>query len=77
MKTFKVQVTMKVADMWIEDGFGPAFKGDVPRFTEQIEEALRYQLLTSATESEFRVSVKLINHPDFKLVADLQGYKNT
>ena len=77
MKTFKLEITLKVADCWIEDGFGPHSKQDIARFNEQIEEALRYQLLTSATSSEFKVSVKLIDHPDFKSVSELQGYSST
>lgn len=77
MKKFKFEIEMKVADMWVEDGFGPHCRKDVSRFTEQIEEALREQLLTFSTTSEFKISVKLVEHPGFSVVGELQGYSSS
>jgi hypothetical protein len=75
MKTFKFEVTMKVADCWVEDGFGAKSKADEKRLADQVKDALENQLLTWANlTTEFNVSVKVTKHPDHNAVAKLQGY---
>lgn len=75
MKLFKFEVTMKVADCWIEDGFGARSKADEKRLAAQVKEAIEQQLLTAANlTTEFNVSVKVVKHPKHSVVAELQGY---
>jgi hypothetical protein len=77
MKSFKFEVTMKVADLWIEDGFGAHSKKDEKRFAEQIQAALEHSILTWANlTTELNVSVKVTQHPDHAVIAKLQGYKS-
>ena len=75
MKSFKFEVTMKVADCWIEDGFGAHSKKDLKRLDNQIKDAIEGQLLTYANlTTEFIVSVKTTQHPPMDVIAKLQGY---
>ncbi len=74
MKTFKFEITMKVADCWIEDGFGAVSRADQKRLEEQIAETIKENMLTYAYGHEFQVSVKTVQHPPMKEIAALQGY---
>ena len=74
MKTFKLEVTLKVSENWVADGFGFANKKEKKEFTEQIEETLQNNLLTYAYGSEFYAKCKVIEAPDMKIQAKLMGY---
>lgn len=67
MKTWKINVTLKVADTWIEDGF------DAAERLEQIQELLS-ELLPYAYGREFKVEAKITSAPDKKVIEKLQGY---
>lgn len=74
MKTFKFEITMKVADCWIEDGFGASSKKDQKELEERIAEVIKENMLTYAYGHEFQVSVKTIQQHPMKEIATLQGY---
>ena len=74
MKSFKFEITMKVADCWIEDGFGAASREDKKKLEEQIAEVIKENMLTSAYGHEFEVKVKTIAAPPMPAIAKLQGY---
>lgn len=74
MKTFKFEIEMKVADLWIEDGFGAANQKEKKRLEERIEEVIQGNMLAWARESEFKIKVKTLSAPDMKIIASLQGY---
>jgi len=75
MKTFKFEVTMKVADMWIEDGFGALNRKAKKALEENIAEVLKENLIPWAHGYEFKVSVKTVLAPDMEVIAKLQGYE--
>lgn len=75
MHTFTFEVTMRVADRWVEDGFGGYNRDTQRKMEEQVKEALETELLTSANlTTEFQVYVKTLRHPNFRVVGVLQGY---
>lgn len=74
MKTFEFKVTMKVADCWIEDGFGATNRQEKKELEERIAEVLQGNMLTYAYGHEFKVEVRTISAPPMESVAKLQGY---
>lgn len=56
---------LKVAPVWVADGFDPD--------AHQICEAIRAELLGSATENE--VQVRMLSSPDAGKIAKEQGYR--
>lgn len=74
MKSFKFEITMKVADCWIEDGFGAANMQEKKELEERIEEVIKENMLGWAYGHEFQVKVKTISAPAMKEIATLQGY---
>lgn len=74
MKQFKFEITMKVADCWIEDGFGATNKQEKKELEERIAEVIKNNMLTWAYGHEFQISVKTITAPEMKAIAALQGY---
>ncbi len=63
---WKFEVTLNVTNNWVEDGFNPD--------NNQIEEALRNNMLTYANSAEFKVNVKTLLKPYKKEITRIQGY---
>lgn len=74
MKTFKFETTMRVADCWVEDGFGAANRKEKKELEDRIAEVIQNNMLTYAYGHEFKVAVKTISSPEMKEIAKLQGY---
>lgn len=74
MKKFKFEIEMKVADCWIEDGFGAANREEKKVLEERIAEVIKENMLTYAYGHEFQVKVKTVSAPPIKEIAALQGY---
>lgn len=66
MKTFKFEVTMKVSDSWIADGF------QISDRIDQIEETIQ-GLLPYAYGHECVVKVKVTKEPEAKIIQQLQN----
>ena len=67
MKTWKIEIEMKVNETWIEDGF------DAGQRIGEIEELIS-NLLPYAYEYEFQVKAKIKSAPDKQVILNLQGY---
>jgi len=67
MKTWKIEVTLKVADNWVEDGF------DASERLQQIEQSFA-DLLPYAYDEEVVVKAKVTSAPERKVIRELQGY---
>lgn len=63
--TWKVEVTLEVADSWVMDGF------DASNRIDEIEEKLSH-LLPHAYGNEFKVSAKITKKPTKKLLRELE-----
>jgi methyl coenzyme M reductase subunit D len=68
MKTWKFEITMKVADSWIADGFNGSDESRI----EQIAEAM-HAMLPYAYEHEVEVTIKVTKSPDPKVIEGLQN----
>jgi len=66
MKTFKIEITLKVADSWIADGF------DASERLEEIEEQIT-SILPFAYGHELEVIAKLISAPSKAVIEALQS----
>lgn len=64
MQTWKFEVTMKVADSWVADGFDGSGR------VEEIKEAMQ-GMLPYAYGHEVQVAVKVTQAPDPKVVTAL------
>ena len=68
MKTWKLNVSIKVHEDWVSDGFNVD-----DRRIDYINELLG-QLIPYATPSELVISTKVTKSPSEKEVNELQGY---
>lgn len=66
MKTWKLEITVKVADSWVTDGF------DLKERLEQIEEQLT-TMLPFAYEHELQIKARIVSAPDRKVIEQLQN----
>lgn len=69
MKTWKIEITLKVDETWVEDGF------DASERLEEIQDKLA-DLLPYAYGHEFQIIAKIKSAPDKKAIRELQGYSN-
>lgn len=69
MKKWLIQIEIKVADLWIEDGF------DMSKRIEDLEEQIVSQMLPYAYGHEVNVKAKIISKPDPKIIRKMQGYE--
>lgn len=69
MKTWKIEITMRVSDSWIEDGFNLKERIDSGEVSE-----LMTGMLPHAYDHEVTAKVKIISAPDPKKIEELQGY---
>jgi hypothetical protein len=67
MKTWKIEINLKVSDNWIEDGF------DASERIEEIAEMMQ-QLLPHAYGHEVQANVKIVKAPSKEVINKLQGY---
>lgn len=68
MKTWKIEIELKVSDNWVEDGF------DASERTEQIAEMMQ-GLLPYAYGHEVKAKVKITKAPTKDEIRKLQGYE--
>ncbi len=66
--TFKAEVTIKVAEYWVADGF------EIKRGGDRLREIIQDNILTLANDSEKRVKVKMTALPSRKAIRKAQGY---
>lgn len=66
MKTFKIEITLKVADSWVADGF------DASERLEEIEEQIA-SILPFAYGHELQVKAKVIYAPSKAVINGLQS----
>lgn len=67
MQTWKIEVTMTVADSWIADGFNLAERVQRGEIVEHMQELLPY-----AYGHEVVVKVKVLKAPDERVIKNLQ-----
>jgi hypothetical protein len=69
MKKFKwkLEITLEVADTWVEDGF------DAKERLDDIQESIEH-LIPYAYAHEFKVKARVISAPDNKKIREIQGY---
>lgn len=67
MKTWKIEIKLKVSDNWIEDGF------DASERTQEIADMMQ-GLLPYAYGNEIQAKVKIIKAPSKEEILKLQGY---
>lgn len=68
MRTWKIEIEMKVADAWVADGF------DASERIEDIQDALSH-LIPYAYGNEVTVKAKIISAPKQEIILKLQGYE--
>jgi methyl coenzyme M reductase subunit D len=68
MKTWKIEITLKVDDSWVADGF------DASERIEEIED-LMTNMLPYAYEHEVQAKVKILKAPAKEAILKLQGYE--
>lgn len=68
MKTWKFEITMKVADSWVADGFDASQENRI----EEIKEAMQ-GMLPYAYGHEVLVNVNVTKAPDQKEIEELQN----
>ena len=68
MKTWKIEITMKVADSWVADGFNASNENRIEEIKELICGMLPY-----AYDHEVEVDVKVTKAPEPKVIEQLQN----
>lgn len=69
MKTWKIELELKVADAWIADGFNPSD----PKTLERIEEILQDLLPYADYQIELKTKARLLTAPSEKEINKIRN----